>query len=61
VAYTGDGEKRWSPVAQASVGYQPAQNTLNAVKRSIGRRVEEDVVQKDVKLVPYKDHQADQR
>ncbi|MBC7212169.1 MAG: molecular chaperone DnaK, partial [Pseudomonas sp.] len=29
-------------------------NTLFAVKRLIGRRFEEDVVQKDIKLVPYK-------
>ena len=34
-------------------------NTLFAVKRLIGRRFEEDAVQKDIKLVPYKIVKAD--
>ena len=34
-------------------------NTLYAVKRLIGRRFEEDTVQKDIKLVPYKIVKAD--
>jgi molecular chaperone DnaK len=34
-------------------------NTLFAVKRLIGRRFEEEVVQKDIKLVPYKIVKAD--
>jgi len=34
-------------------------NTLYAVKRLIGRRFDEDVVQKDIKLVPYKIVKAD--
>ena len=34
-------------------------NTLYAVKRLIGRRFEEDAVQKDIKLVPYKIVKAD--
>src|SRR5690554_4677965 len=34
-------------------------NTLFAVKRLIGRRFEDDVVQKDIKLVPYKIVKAD--
>ena len=34
-------------------------NTLYAVKRLIGRRFEEDEVQKDIKLVPYKIVKAD--
>jgi len=35
------------------------ENTLFAVKRLIGRRYEEDVVQRDIKLVPYKIIKAD--
>ncbi len=35
------------------------QNTVYAVKRLIGRRFEEDAVQKDIKLVPYKIVKAD--
>ncbi len=34
-------------------------NTLFAIKRLIGRRFEEDAVQKDIKLVPYKIIKAD--
>ncbi|MEZ5449892.1 MAG: molecular chaperone DnaK [Thiolinea sp.] len=34
-------------------------NTLYAVKRLIGRRFDEDAVQKDIKLVPYKIVKAD--
>ena len=35
------------------------ENTLFAVKRLIGRRFEEDVVQKDIHMVPYKIVKAD--
>lgn len=35
------------------------ENTLYAVKRLIGRRFQEEAVQKDIKLVPYKIVQAD--
>ncbi|OQX10255.1 MAG: molecular chaperone DnaK [Thiothrix lacustris] len=35
------------------------ENTLYAIKRLIGRRFQEDAVQKDIKLVPYKIVQAD--
>lgn len=35
------------------------ENTLYAVKRLIGRRFEEDAVQKDIKLMPYKIVKAD--
>ena len=35
------------------------ENTLYAVKRLIGRRYDEDVVQRDIKLVPYKIIKAD--
>merc|ERR1739841_441582 len=34
-------------------------NTLFAIKRLIGRRFEDDVVQKDIKMVPYKIAKAD--
>ncbi len=34
-------------------------NTLFAIKRLIGRRFEDDVVQKDIKMVPYKITKAD--
>ena len=34
-------------------------NTLHAVKRLIGRRFEDDIVQKDIKMVPYKIIKAD--
>ncbi len=35
------------------------ENTLYAIKRLIGRRFDEDAVQKDIKLVPYKIIKAD--
>jgi len=35
------------------------ENTLYAVKRLIGRRFDEEVVQRDIKLVPYKIIKAD--
>ncbi|UJS23629.1 molecular chaperone DnaK [Thiothrix winogradskyi] len=35
------------------------ENTLYAIKRLIGRRFQEDAVQKDIKLVPYKIIKAD--
>lgn len=34
-------------------------NTLHAIKRLIGRRFDEDMVQKDIKIVPYKIIKAD--
>lgn len=53
VAYTNDGETLVGQSAKRQSVTNP-QNTLNAVKRLIGRRFEEEVVQKDIKLVPYK-------
>ncbi|MFO7706056.1 MAG: molecular chaperone DnaK [Halopseudomonas sp.] len=58
VAYTADGETLVGQSAKRQSVTNP-QNTLNAVKRLIGRRFEEDVVQKDIKLVPYKIIKAD--
>ena len=34
-------------------------NTLYAIKRLIGRKFNDDVVQKDIKMVPYKIIEAD--
>ncbi|WP_339847679.1 molecular chaperone DnaK [uncultured Halopseudomonas sp.] len=58
VAYTNDGETLVGQSAKRQSVTNP-QNTLNAVKRLIGRRFEEEVVQKDIKLVPYKIVKAD--
>ncbi len=58
VAYTNDGETLVGQSAKRQSVTNP-QNTLNAVKRLIGRRFDEEVVQKDIKLVPYKIIKAD--
>ncbi|ACO80419.1 molecular chaperone DnaK [Azotobacter vinelandii CA] len=58
IAYTNDGEILVGQSAKRQAVTNP-QNTLYAVKRLIGRRFEEDVVQKDIKLVPYKIVKAD--
>jgi molecular chaperone DnaK len=53
VAYTDDNEILVGQSAKRQAVTNP-QNTLFAVKRLIGRRFEDDVVQKDIKMVPYK-------
>ena len=53
VAYTEDGEVLVGQAAKRQAITNP-HNTLHAVKRLIGRKYGEDVVQRDVKLVPYK-------
>ncbi|GAB3371000.1 Hsp70 family protein [Azotobacter armeniacus] len=58
IAYSGDGEILVGQSAKRQAVTNP-HNTLYAVKRLIGRRFEEDVVQKDIKLVPYKIVKAD--
>jgi molecular chaperone DnaK len=58
IAYTNDGEILVGQSAKRQAVTNP-HNTLFAVKRLIGRRFEEDVVQKDIKLVPYKIAKAD--
>ncbi|MFC0711304.1 molecular chaperone DnaK [Azorhizophilus paspali] len=58
IAYTNDGEILVGQSAKRQAVTNP-QNTLYAVKRLIGRRFEEEVVQKDIKLVPYKIVKAD--
>jgi molecular chaperone DnaK len=58
VAYTGDGEILVGQSAKRQAVTNP-QNTLFAIKRLIGRRFEDDVVQRDIKMVPYKIVKAD--
>jgi len=52
IAYTEDGEILVGQNAKRQAVTNP-QNTLFAVKRLIGRKFEDDVVQKDIKMVPY--------
>ncbi|EOZ3805361.1 molecular chaperone DnaK [Pseudomonas aeruginosa] len=52
IAYTNDGETLVGQPAKRQAVTNP-QNTLYAVKRLIGRRFEENVVQKDIQMVPY--------
>ena len=58
IAYTQDSEVLVGQSAKRQAVTNP-ENTLFAVKRLIGRRFEEDAVQKDIKLVPYKIIKAD--
>ena len=53
IAYTDDGEILVGQSAKRQAGTNP-RNTLFAVKRLIGRKFASDVVQKDIKMVPYK-------
>ena len=53
VAFAEDGEIISGRPAKRQAVTNP-QNTLFAVKRLIGRRFEDDVVQKDIEMVPYK-------
>lgn len=52
VAFTKDGEVLVGAPAKRQAVTNP-KNTLYAVKRLIGRKFREDVVQKDINLVPY--------
>ena len=58
IAYANDGEILVGQSAKRQAVTNP-HNTLYAVKRLIGRRFEEDVVQKDIQMVPYKIVKAD--
>ncbi len=58
VAYAKDGEVLVGQPAKRQSVTNP-ENTLHAIKRLIGRKFKEDVVQKDVDLVPYKIIEAD--
>ena len=58
VAYADDNEVLVGQSAKRQAVTNPT-NTLFAVKRLIGRRFEDDVVQKDIKMVPYSIVKAD--
>jgi molecular chaperone DnaK len=58
VAYSSDGETLVGQPAKRQAVTNP-HNTLFAIKRLIGRQFKDDVVQKDIKMVPYKIVAAD--
>ena len=58
VAFTKDDEVLVGPSAKRQAVTNPT-NTLFAVKRLIGRRFDDDVVQRDIGMVPYKIVKAD--
>ena len=58
VAYTNDNEILVGHAAKRQAVTNP-DNTLFAIKRLIGRRFDDAVVQKDIKMVPYKIIKAD--
>mgnify|MGYP006264937843 CR=1 FL=1 len=58
VAYTGDGEVLVGQSAKRQAVTNP-KNTLFAVKRLIGRKFDDSVVQKDISMVPYTICKAD--
>ncbi|MGE4246843.1 MAG: molecular chaperone DnaK, partial [Parvibaculaceae bacterium] len=58
VAFTGDGETLVGQPAKRQAVTNP-ENTFFAIKRLIGRRYEDPMVEKDKKLVPYKIVKAD--
>ncbi len=53
IGYTDDGEILVGQSAKRQAVTNPT-NTVYAVKRLIGRKFKDDVVQKDIKMVPYK-------
>jgi len=58
IAYSEDGEVLVGQSAKRQAVTNP-RNTLFAVKRLIGRQFKDDVVQKDISMVPYKIAKAD--
>ena len=58
VGYTGDGEVLVGQSAKRQAVTNPS-NTLFAVKRLIGRKFDDSVVQKDIEMVPYSISKAD--
>ncbi len=58
IAYTQDGEILVGQPAKRQAVTNP-ENTLFAIKRLIGRRFEEEEIQRDLKIMPYKIVKAD--
>src|SRR5215813_8370467 len=58
VAFTKDGEVLVGQPAKRQAVTNP-QNTLFAIKRLIGRKFDDEVVQRDIKMVPYRIAKAD--
>ncbi|CUU22911.1 Chaperone protein dnaK [Duffyella gerundensis] len=58
IAYTQDGEILVGQPAKRQAVTNP-QNTLFAIKRLIGRRFQDEEVQRDIKIMPYKIMNAD--
>ncbi|MFV9669102.1 molecular chaperone DnaK [Pantoea sp. ARC607] len=58
IAYTQDGEILVGQPAKRQAVTNP-QNTLFAIKRLIGRRFQDEEVQRDIKIMPYKIASAD--
>jgi len=58
IAYIEDGETLVGQPAKRQAVTNP-ENTLFAIKRLIGRQFDDEVVQKDIKMVPYKIVKAD--
>ena len=58
VAFTKDDQVLVGQSAKRQAVTNP-ENTLFAIKRLIGRRFEDDVVQRDIKMVPYSIVKAD--
>ena len=58
IAYTKDGEILTGQPAKRQSVTNP-DSTLFAIKRLIGRQFDDDIVQKDIKMVPYKITRAD--
>ena len=58
VAFTKDDQVLVGQSAKRQAVTNPS-NTLYAIKRLIGRRFEDDVVQRDIKMVPYTIAKAD--
>ncbi|MFP3449435.1 Hsp70 family protein, partial [Pseudomonas sp. SIMBA_067] len=58
IAYTQDGEILVGQPAKRQAVTNP-QNTLFAIKRLLGRRFQDEEVQRDIKIMPYKITGAD--
>src|SRR5699024_4308622 len=58
IAYTDDGETLVGQPAKRQAVTNP-QNTLFAIKRLIGRRFEDEEVQRDIKIMPFSIVKAD--